>query len=150
MKQNLFIPLKEENKMEEYTDVNEVVEAVAEKAPEIVENVVEKVQQAIQPVEIPNIVVPMPEKKYLGMDAKTAKDVLVVTGLVTLGGVGHKCLEVCVPKVVAFGKRIWNAIKGSGNVQVQQEQPAPAQQPANPEPQPVQQTQPTPAPQENK
>ena len=86
--------------------VTNVVETV--EVPEILE---EAVNTAIQPVEIPQIEVPVvaEEKTFLGMDSRSWKDVGISAGLVLSG--------VAIDRIVPWGyRKVKNGIKSLVNI----------------------------------
>lgn len=86
--------------------VTNVVETV--EVPEILE---EAVNTAIQPVEVPQIEVPVvaEEKTFLGMDSRSWKDVGISAGLVLSG--------VAIDRIVPWGyRKVKSGIKSLVNI----------------------------------
>lgn len=134
--------------MEENVVTNVVETPVV--TPEVVETVAAPVQAAIEPVQVPNIVVPMPEaKQILGMDAQTLTDVVTAGALVGAGAGAAYAIPWLVRKIKSGIQTLTAAAKMVKNGGVELNQNPPAQN-ANTTPNPEPQQNATPDTQENK
>lgn len=125
--------------------VTNVVETV--EVPEVVEEAV----TAIQPIEIPQIEVPVvaEEKTFLGLDGRTWKDVGISAGLVLSGVAADRIIPWGCRKVKSGIKSLVNILKTAKNGVNLTNQQANAEQNQNAQEIPVpQQTESNPAPQE--
>jgi len=117
---------------------NVVTETV--EVPEVVETVT-----AIQPVEVPQIEVPVAEQKaFLGLDTKTWKDVAVLGTAVGTGVVLDRAVPWMVKKIkgcVKRAKKAFNAVKENDSAENQAKSEEQKTQTENP----VSQTETTPA-----
>ena len=122
-----------------------VVETPVVEIPEVVE---EAVNQAIEPVQVPTITVPVEEtKKIFGMEQRTLVDVGITVGLVGAGAALDRIIPWAFRKIKSGVQTVKDVINSKKNgVDLNQTQPE--QQTATEIP--VPQTDATPAPQENK
>ena len=137
--------------MEENVVTNVVENPVV--TPEVVETVAAPVQAAIEPIQVPQITVPMPEsKQILGMDAQTLTDVVTAGALVGAGAGAAYAIPWLVRKIKSGIQTLTAAAKmvKNGGVELNQNQNPPAQN-ANTTPNQEPQNNATPVtPQENK
>ena len=133
-------------------ETNEVVTNAVEN-PVVVPEVVENAVQAIEPVKVPEIVVPeAAEQKFLGLDGRTWTDVAVLGGAVAGGAILSRAIPWALRKVkdaVETTKQAFAAAKNGVNLNEGQQ---PAQTTAQTNEIPVPQTAETPVTQiqENK
>lgn len=127
------------------TNVENVV--VTENPIMDIPEVVEETVNAIEPIKVPMIEVPVAEEKtFLGLDSRTWKDVGISAGLVFSGIVADRIIPWGCRKVKSGIKSLVNIVKTAKGINLTN-QDQPEQQTATEIPVP-QQTESTPAPQE--
>lgn len=131
--------------------MNAVVEnPVVNTTPEVVETV----QTAIEPVQVPQITVPVNNNKtFLGLDSKTWTDIGVLSGSAAVGALLDRALPWAFKKVksaIETAKDAYAVAKNNAAVNQNTAQQS-TQEPAKENPVPQQPTEATPVtPQENK